>query len=126
MQIFKQFNMKLVFFLSTFLFWAQGIQGQSWSLVSAGGQFSLAIKNDATMWTWGYNGNGELGHGDMMDRLIPSQIEHEIHWKYASAGAYHVIAIDKNGFLYGWGMNKNGELGLGPYKFITFTKTNFL
>src|SRR6185436_17247975 len=30
----------------------------------AGGVHSLALKNDGTLWAWGYNAYGELGNGN--------------------------------------------------------------
>jgi alpha-tubulin suppressor-like RCC1 family protein len=37
------------------------IPGTTWSALSAGGSFSLATKTDNTLWSWGYNNNGQLG-----------------------------------------------------------------
>ncbi len=32
-------------------------------MVSAGSAHVVALKANGTVWTWGYNGNGELGDG---------------------------------------------------------------
>ena len=36
--------------------------------VSAGSYFSLALKNNGTVWAWGDNGNGTIGDGTYTDR----------------------------------------------------------
>ncbi|MBI5640929.1 MAG: hypothetical protein HZA17_10935, partial [Nitrospirae bacterium] len=35
----------------------------NWFAVAAGGAHSVALKSDGTLWTWGYNGSGQLGDG---------------------------------------------------------------
>lgn len=35
---------------------------------------SLALKNDGTVWAWGYNLNGQLGNGNNTDSNIPVQV----------------------------------------------------
>ena len=32
-----------------------------------------ALKGNGTVWTWGYNGNGQLGLGDTNARTEPTQ-----------------------------------------------------
>jgi len=34
----------------------------------------LALADDGTMWTWGYNGHGLLGDGTYTDRPYPGQV----------------------------------------------------
>ncbi len=45
-----------------------------WSSVSAGYAHMVAIKTDGTLWTWGYNYNGQLGDGTTTDKTSPVQI----------------------------------------------------
>ena len=42
--------------------------------VSGGGQHSLALKADGTVWAWGLNKNGQLGDGSTSNRNTPVQI----------------------------------------------------
>lgn len=42
--------------------------------VVAGNGFSMAVKSDGTLWTWGRNNYGQLGDGTMVDRNTPGQI----------------------------------------------------
>jgi alpha-tubulin suppressor-like RCC1 family protein len=42
--------------------------------VSSGGQHSLALKADGTVWGWGLNKNGQLGDGSNSNRNTPVQV----------------------------------------------------
>lgn len=44
------------------------------SSISAGTNFSLALKKDGTVWAWGRNRKGELGIGTFKDQEMPVQI----------------------------------------------------
>jgi alpha-tubulin suppressor-like RCC1 family protein len=85
----------------------------TWKNVSAGGGHSLALKNDGTIWSWGYNGNGQLGHGDTTDRSSPTQIGSATDWVDISAGYEFSLALKSDGSLYAWGLNNIGQLGDG-------------
>jgi len=43
-------------------------------LISAGGYHSLAVKNDGTLWAWGYNEYGQLGTGSYDNELFPFRL----------------------------------------------------
>lgn len=43
--------------------------------ISAGDGFSLALKNDGTIWSWGANYSGQLGNGNITDSWTPVQVE---------------------------------------------------
>ena len=44
--------------------------------VSAGGDHSLALTADGTLWSWGGGASGSLGHGeDLSNQLLPKKIE---------------------------------------------------
>ena len=42
---------------------------------SPGTGHSLAITADGSVWSWGSGGNGQLGHGDEHQQLLPKKIE---------------------------------------------------
>ncbi|EOD20540.1 hypothetical protein EMIHUDRAFT_355119, partial [Emiliania huxleyi CCMP1516] len=44
-------------------------------IVAAGGVHSLAITADGAVWSWGFGGQGRLGHGDSQDQLQPKKVE---------------------------------------------------
>jgi alpha-tubulin suppressor-like RCC1 family protein len=94
----------------------------NWKLVSCGGQFTSAIKEDGTLWTWGFNGynpfgwfnfvEGILGLNDNQNYSSPVQVGSNTNWKSISTGVSHSAAIKTDGSLWVWGINEYGELGL--------------
>ncbi len=77
------------------------------------GGHSFAIKNDGTVWAWGWNFNGQLGDGTNTDRNIPVQISSLTNVASISAGEYHSFAIKNDGTVWAWGANSFGQLGDG-------------
>ena len=84
-----------------------------WAEVSAGSSHTTAIKDDGTLWAWGYNHYGQLGDGTNINRNVPTQIGTDTDWAYVSAGASHTTAIKDDGTLWAWGGNEYGQLGDG-------------
>ena len=67
--------------------------GSNWKQVSAGINYTTALKTDSTLWSWGNNLYGQLGDGTATDRNSPVQIGSGGNvWKQISAGSYHVAA----------------------------------
>jgi alpha-tubulin suppressor-like RCC1 family protein len=87
----------------------------TWSKISVGDKFGLAIKTDGTLWSWGNNANnaeGCLGLGNTTDRSSPNQVGGDNTWSSIDAGTGHVLGISTYG-LYAWGRGQSGRLGLG-------------
>ena len=42
--------------------------------ISLGDEHTLALKNDGTLWAWGWNGNGQLGNDSTVDKWTPINI----------------------------------------------------
>jgi len=85
-----------------------------WAAVSPSGAWStLALKKDGTLWAWGFNSKGQLGLGDTVDRLTPTEVGSTSGWAAVSAGFGHTLAIKKDGTLWSWGVNDFGQLGRG-------------
>jgi alpha-tubulin suppressor-like RCC1 family protein len=53
----------------------------------------MAIKTDGTLWTWGYNAQGQLGLGNTTDRSSPVQIGALNTWLNISTNGLHSMAI---------------------------------
>jgi alpha-tubulin suppressor-like RCC1 family protein len=85
--------------------------------VSAGGNYTIAIKTNATLWAWGGNGDGQLGLGYTSDWSnpvkTPTQMGSNSDWSTISAGGSHNIALKNNRTIWTWGNNSAGQLGLG-------------
>ena len=88
--------------------------------IYAGGSYTLAIDKEERLWSWGYNGTGQLGDGTKVDRTNPLKIKEENKFIKVSAGEYHVMAIDEEGNLWTWGRNNYGQLGDGTLIDKTF------
>ncbi len=85
-----------------------------WIQVSAGGVHTSAVKSDGTLWSWGYNSDGQLGDGTTINQSSPVQeATHATDWVQVSAGGHHTTAIKNNGTLWSWGKNYYGQLGDG-------------
>lgn len=82
--------------------------------ISAGGDHTLAIKDDGTLWAWGWNRSGQLGDGTDIDRYFPVKIGPDSDWATVVAGSNHTLALKENGTLWAWGENSYGELGTPP------------
>lgn len=81
--------------------------------VAAGGNHSLAILDDGTLWSWGGGGSGQLGHGIATNEFAPRQIGTANTWASISAGNNHSLALQDNGTLWSWGAGGEGQIGHG-------------
>ena len=48
--------------------------------IVTGSAMSSAIKTNGTLWTWGWNADGQLGHGDTTNRTTPAQVGSLTDW----------------------------------------------
>ncbi len=77
--------------------------------VAAGPEYTMAIKKDGTLWSWGSNEWGRLGDGTNTDRLAPVQVMTGV--KSVALGNGHTLVIKEDGTLWAWGRNSCGQLG---------------
>ena len=88
--------------------------GTNWKQVSAGNQYTVAIKTDGTLWTWGNAAGGKLGNGVTTNTSISTPVTTfagGTNWKQVSAGGSHTAAIKTDGTLWTWGQGASGQLG---------------
>ena len=80
--------------------------GNNWKQVVGGRYQTAAIKTDGTLWTWGFNGDGQLGNntsGSGTNKSSPIQtIAAGTNWKQVSCGYGHTAAIKTDGTLWIW------------------------
>jgi alpha-tubulin suppressor-like RCC1 family protein len=81
--------------------------------ISAGGWFSVALKNDGTVWTWGHNSEGQLGNGNLINTSIPVQVAGLTNVVQIVAGTYHFLALKNDGTVWACGDNVSGQIGNG-------------
>lgn len=85
-----------------------------WSQASAGGQHSVAIRTNGTMWAWGRGLSGTLGNNGVANNASPvSVVGGFTDWCQVSAGWGHSAAVRTNGTIWTWGDNWGGKLGTG-------------
>jgi alpha-tubulin suppressor-like RCC1 family protein len=94
--------------------------GTNWKQVSAGKGYpaqTAAVKTDGTLWTWGYNNNGQLGTNDTITRSTPvTTFAGGTNWKQVFCGYKHTVALQDDGVnkqLFTFGSDSYGALGLG-------------
>ncbi|MFT3917626.1 MAG: hypothetical protein QM704_27140 [Anaeromyxobacteraceae bacterium] len=82
-----------------------------WAAIAAAESNSLGIGKDGKLWTWGDNGQGQLGRRTPAAADFPAQVGAETTWTAGAAGARHMVALKADGSLWSWGSNDRGQLG---------------
>ncbi|KAJ5073279.1 claret isoform a [Anaeramoeba ignava] len=114
--------------------------------VCCGKKHTLALLENGDVYSWGFGQDGQLGHGDLSESLVPKRIESlcglgvcEISaGAFHSAartkglrgkvitqiacGATHTLVLTNNGEVYSWGIGDEGQLGHGERKNCTEPK----
>jgi alpha-tubulin suppressor-like RCC1 family protein len=97
------------------------VPGTTWKAISIIGNFTggMATKTDGTLWSWGYNSQGTLGHntgGAGTDRSSPIQVGTDTDWDepLGALGGYGggITCRKTDTTLWTWGSNSYGEQGL--------------
>jgi len=81
--------------------------------VAAGGLFSLGLKPDGTVWSWGSNSVGQLGRSAGGSSLTPGQIPTLSDVVQIATGDNFAFALTRDGKVWAWGHGQFGKLGLG-------------
>jgi alpha-tubulin suppressor-like RCC1 family protein len=86
----------------------------SMTAVAAGGNHSLALKSDGTVWTWGNNDQGQLGRTTSQPSdPLPAQLANPTDVVAIAAGWDFSLALTSDGSIWAWGRNVEGQLGDG-------------
>ena len=86
--------------------------------VEVGGEHSLQLRSDGSLWAVGSNYYGQLGDGTTVSRSLPVEVESS-GVTSVSAGTYHSLYIKSDGSLWGMGSNSNVQLGDGTTTYRT-------
>jgi alpha-tubulin suppressor-like RCC1 family protein len=73
---------------------------------------SFALTSDGTLWGWSDNGEGELGDGTNMTRIIPERLPIE-NVVAVDCEQQHTLFLKDDGSVWACGLNYNGQLGIG-------------
>jgi len=80
------------------------------TFIAAGDGYSLIVRNDGSVWSWGQNLDGQLG-GTGEQRNSPAKITGVDGVKAIAVSRNHVIALKVDGTVMAWGSNSFGETG---------------
>ncbi|KAL1326783.1 hypothetical protein AAHE18_13G253000 [Arachis hypogaea] len=87
-------------------------------LISAGASHSVALLSGNVVCSWGRGEDGQLGHGDTDDRLLPTKVSALEGQDIVAitCGADHTVAHSVSGKgVYSWGWGDFGRLGHGDH-----------
>src|SRR5271157_62522 len=73
--------------------------------------YDNGVAQTGTVWSWGYNGDGELGDGTANNRTTPVQVNGLGGMIAVAGGDEHSLALKSDGTVWSWGYNSYGELG---------------
>lgn len=79
--------------------------------VTAGWRHSLLVRDDDTLWAWGWNEYGQLGDGSLATRSAPVPVMSNV--RKAAGGLYHTVVLKTDGTVWTFGMGVLGQLGVG-------------
>ena len=91
--------------------------------ISAGSYHSIAVNSNGDLYSWGWNGQGQLGNGTNTDSNVPLPVR-TAGTPMAGKKIVHVstggnfykgssLALSSEGKVYSWGANDQGQLGNG-------------
>jgi alpha-tubulin suppressor-like RCC1 family protein len=86
--------------------------------ISSGGDHSLALKSDGTVWAWGNNGSGRLGDSTSVKKTVATQVVGSggigttlSGITAITGGGSHSLALENDDSIWAWGQNWGGQLG---------------
>ena len=87
----------------------------NWLQIESGAEFfTVGLKQDGTLWTWGFNVVGQLGLGDYDDRTFPTQVGSLNNWTKIATARGTGIALNSSGQLFYFGI----KIGDNSYSYF--------
>ncbi len=88
---------------------------QNITAISAGGEYSLALKSDGTLLSWGNDATGQLGdNAPGTTQATPVSVLNASQIISIAGGGNHSLAVKSDGTVLAWGFNRYHQLGNGP------------
>jgi alpha-tubulin suppressor-like RCC1 family protein len=88
--------------------------------VSCGDYHTVLLSDDGRIWTFGNNTSGQLGHGDIKHRKVPTEIQRgkngipeDVRIIGVSCGRDHTVLLSDDDRIWTFGYNRYGQLGHG-------------
>ncbi len=92
--------------------------GRHFTRISLGLFHACALDTTGAVWCWGYNTAGQLGLGNLTQRVAPQPIQVSATLPGPvvdlDCGLFHSCAVTDAGSLYCWGADNSGQIGLDP------------
>lgn len=86
----------------------------TWSQISAGVYNTMGLLKDGSLYSWGGNGQGQVGDGTIVSKSSPVQVGALKTWTQVASGNGASFALKSDNTLWAWGDNTGtGQLGLG-------------
>jgi hypothetical protein len=91
-----------------------GFSGERVVMISCGWGHSMALTESGHVYSWGFNGYGQLGNGNTVDSNTPKLVElNSVIVERISCGQWHSLLLSKDGAIYAFGDNDLGQIGKG-------------
>lgn len=94
-----------------------------WSAIATGGNHTIALKSNGSLWAWGRNDYGQLGINQdpaLTPYIIsPAQVGTDNDWVAIATGGDLTVALKSGGTLWTWGRNDYGQLGINQDPALT-------
>jgi alpha-tubulin suppressor-like RCC1 family protein len=85
--------------------------------LAASTNLSVALTEDGSVWTWGYNNAGQMGTGTaIVQSKVPVKVTGLSGITAIAAGLWYVLALKSDGTVWSWGYNAYGELADGTFE----------
>jgi len=91
----------------------QVVGNHSFINMACSAAMTFGLKIDGSVWSWGWNSNGELGHNDTNHRSSPVVVVGNHSFISITSGTNHSLGLKANGTVWVWGYNTDGTLGIG-------------
>jgi len=81
--------------------------------IECGGYHTVGLTKNGQVVSWGDNDHGQLGHGDIKARSVPTKIEalDGMDITKISCGRWHTVVLTDQGEVLTWGVGDEGLLG---------------
>ena len=96
------------------------LAGKTISQIAAGNAHALAMTDDGTVYTWGWNQHGQLGNNSTINSSLPvivkttdTPLAGKMITQITSGGSPNSLVLANDGTMYTWGWNRYGQLGNG-------------
>ena len=100
------------------------VGGHTFSLITAGDDYTCAISTSGQPYCWGLNAFGRLGFEiSTSTASTPMLVSGNLVMGSVATGKNHTCGLTVDSLVYCWGVNSNGQLGTGVPHFELFQST---